>query len=211
MKKDRLKTHIYSFWPLYIIFSVVSILLWSTIVTFWTKDKKEEVVKVWVMSYGLDVSKMNEKLEENMPSYLKHVRTTFQDRKNVFIDMIYEGLGEGYDIAILPMEFIEKTNIEKTYCSLDERYFASDFYDMNYYEKEGVKYGIEIFDKGDEDDSLITYTKEGEERDNYYVFLNKNSLHFSEVNNSNYDGGLAVLKTLLEDKYGEEQRKNKGF
>ena len=199
MKKNSFKTHISHYWFIYIAVAIVSAILWSTIVTFWTRDKKKEVVTVWAMAYNAKIAQITEKLETNRPDYLKHVRFTYSDYDNELASMSYNGLGAAYDIAILPETFLDKIAVEKTYSVLDENYLTENIGVLSYYEKDSNKLGIKIFDKNGEDTGLISYTKEGIENQNFYVFLSKKSLHMGKINGSEHDGGIKVLKTILEE------------
>lgn len=195
--KNYLKNHISNYWIIYLISALLSFVLWSTMIMIYTKDKKEDIVSIWLMSFNANIKEINNKLEEDKPDYLKHVRLTFVDHENDLVVSTYNTRGINYDIAILPESFLDKILIERTYASLDENYLNNEFQNLDYYQIDNVKYGIKIFDKDEEDNGLINYTKEGFEKENYYVFLNKKSIHMGEINQSRYSGGISVLKTLL--------------
>lgn len=195
--KKSFKNHISGYWFLYVIAAVISAILWSTVVIFWTKDKKEEVVTVWIMAYDAKVGELTSELEKEKPEYLKHVRLTFNDYENELTKISFDGLGSNYDLAILPESFLSKVAIERMYVQLDNVIIDTILGEQTYWQTNEYNYGIEIFNKSNDDNGLITYTKEGIEPENYYIFINKNSLHMGEINNSKYDGGLSVIKTLL--------------
>lgn len=197
MNKNSFKNHISGYWIFYLLAAVISTILWSTIVSFWTKDKKEEVVTVWVMAFDANISELTNKLENEKPEYLNHVRLTFNDYENELSKISFDGLGSNYDLAILPESFLSKVAVERLYSTLDDTTINTIFGSQSYYKIDEKNYGIEIFNKSEEDNGLITYTKEGIEPENYYIFINKNSLHMGKINNSQYDGGISVIKTLL--------------
>ncbi|MBO6280632.1 MAG: hypothetical protein J6M95_03525 [Bacilli bacterium] len=197
MMKKNFKNHISGYWFLYVIAAVISAILWSTVVIFWTKDKKEEVVSVWIMAYDAKVGELTNELENEKQEYLKHIRLTFNNYENELTKISFDGLGSNYDLAILPESFLSKVAVQRIYTKLDSNLVDTILGEQIYYQMDEYNYGIEIFNKSDDDNGLITYTKEGIEPENYYIFINKNSLHMGEINNSKHDGGISIIKTLL--------------
>lgn len=196
--KGKLEQHLSRYWYLYLLFVLVSSIIWSMAVVFYTKDKKKEIVSIWVASYDANVSELTNKLEDNKPDYLKHVRLTFFNRDSQLLSLAYNSMAVSYDMVVLPETFSGKVALARTYSILDADYLEQSIPSIEYYETNDNKYGIKIYDKNTEDNSLITYAKDGFEKENYYVFLNKKSLHMGEINKSQYDGGIQVLKTLLD-------------
>ena len=196
-KFHKINTHISNSWIFYVLSAVVSIILWSTAVVFVTKDKKEEVVTVYALAYSADVKSITSDLEENKDDYLKHVRFTFSDYTMELSNMTYEGLGKNYDIAILPESFLKRVAIPRFYIELDTTLINETFGVQKYYQFESKNFGIEIFNKDDIDDGLIKYTKKDVTPENYYLFINKSSLHMGEINDSSRSGGINVIKRLL--------------
>ena len=69
------------------------------------------------------------------------------------------------------------------------------------YINQDVKCGIKIYSKDTHSgmlDNFITYNNDDSEED-YYMFINRKSLHLGEFNDSPYNGAISVLKGLLND------------
>lgn len=195
--KEVFYSHLATHWIIYVAYALAAIFAWSYAVVLFTQDKPEEVVTVWVLAYDIDSAALTEKLEDDMPDYLKHVRVDFQDRTQSFANTAYLGAGSSADIQILPESFIAEYGIAKQYLMLDTGYLSGILGDVGYYYADDNAYGIKIFDKDRGGDGLIKYTEENTEKENYYVLINKKSLHMGKLNDSRSSGGIEVIKGLL--------------
>ncbi len=196
-KKESFQTHLATHWYIYLFYALIAIFLWTYAVTLVTRDKPKEVVTIWIMTYDIELAEFTEALENNRPEYLKHIRVNFEDRTAPYVDIKYQGIGVDNDIVILPESFVAKGSAAYGYQVLHKEYLESIMPGLEYYTIDDNAYGIKIFDKDDTDDGLIKYTNETDEKENYYLFINKKSLHMGKINNSQYDGGIKVLRMLL--------------
>ena len=195
--KELLSAHVANHWISYLIYAIVATFIWCYAITLWTKDKPKEVVTIYVLSYGCESDNLASKLEEVKDDYLRHVRVNYDDRTNPYVNIKYQGLGTSCDIVIVPESFIESMGVESVYSSLDKDYMTSIFGELEYYTIDEKYYGIKLFDKNSEDNGYIKFKLEDTEDENYYIFLNKKSLHMGEINNSDMDGAIKILKELL--------------
>lgn len=198
--RENFEAHLSTNWHIYLIYAIIAIFIWSYAVVLFTKDKPKEVVTMWILSYGINEEELVNKLESSKPEYLKHVRVNFVDRNDQFANIKYQGLGIDCDIVILPESYINGTSTLASFINLDTEFIKNNIGDVEFYNIESRTFGIKIFDKTSDDDELIKYKDDSDETedDNYYVFLNKKSLHMGSLNNSNFDGGIDVLRMLLE-------------
>ena len=196
--KELFETHVSSYWVTYLLYAICAIFIWCYAVTLFTKDRPKEVVTLWIMAYDINQEEYTNYLENNKPDYLKHVRVTFELKGNEYASIKYQGIGASCDIVILPESFINSFLNVSNYIELDTETINELYGDIEYYYINNKPYGIKIFDSNDIDNGLIKYTKEDTENENYYIFLNIKSLHMDNLNNSKYDGGLEVLRLILD-------------
>ena len=198
--KESFIAHLSTHWYFYVAYALIAAFIWTYAVTLFTMDKPQEVVTVWVFAYDADEALLAEKLEDDKPDYLRHVRLSFYDREDAYANVVYQAVNEDTDILVLPESFIaEYVPIEK-YLALDTGYLDKTLGVKDYYLSGDKAYGIKIFGEENEDSGLIKFTKDGTERENYYILINKGSLHMGKLNGSDLAGGVEVIKDLI--KYG---------
>ena len=106
------------------------------------------------------------------------------------------------DVLIFPKSFLDE-NIEsnfKTYAKLSQEIISNYITDASYYEYDGNKYAVKVFDSTSKKgwcDSIISYGNDLFNED-YYMFFNKKSVNLGELNNSKYDNALAFMKAMNE-------------
>ena len=195
--KEVFRSHLATHWYIYIAYAIIAVLVWNYAITLHTQDKPQEVVTVWVLSYDIDAAALTADLERDMPEYLKHVRVNFQDREDAFANVAYQGMGADMDILILPESFIVEYEIAQRYLALDVKYLNTLLGNVDYYMVDEKAYGIKIHDKESDLVGNIKFDKDIAEKEDYYILINPNSLHFSELNESEFSGGLDILRSLI--------------
>lgn len=201
-------THLHYHWWKYVILTILSIAIWTSV--FDTLQKPDRNEKVGIVFFGdsLDAPALHADLWAAMDE-LTQQEITYVDVSQTFAD--YEYLGQilmartyDCDLLILPAELVDKLSAYGFFMPLPESFKDIPTYSQ---EKDGqtVAYGLEIYSPGSQ--NRFSSFCSGEQT--YYIFLSKESVNFAGLNGKGTqtdDAALRILEYLLEEPYvsGEE-------
>ena len=197
---------------LVIILSVLSFALSTVILSAINRIKANEKFSIFIAAYGikeernkkelLEYLKEDKVIEVNYYSYFKNelnIGDYFSAYGfNAEINILSEKELTDMDVGIKNM-YIPFDNVIKTALSLNEKYQG--------YEYESDVYAIKLFDKDDESYNMnfkyqewINFTFDGQEKENYYLLLNKNAPTYGEYSKRNIaDYALKGVKYFLDE------------
>ena len=199
-KRFVLSTHLSKTWYAYLLWLILAIILWAWLFSVKTAYKEDETVYIFFGTYTCDESGMKDRLYVDKPDKIKNIVVYNVAPNDEYFDVFYQTrcLTEA-DIIVLPESKCDKNSYKSNFCPLDTEYIESYLGNCEYSERDGVKYGIKVFDK----ESLfgvatgyIDYTARKDAED-YYLFFNKKSLHLGELRLRITNGAIVIAKNLF--------------
>ena len=157
--------------PLYLIWLVAAVMFWGWIFTLLTDTKPAKKVSLFADVDAMEETLLSAKLEESLPEGLRMVRA----RPFSYV-MFDESQLLDADLYLVPED-----EIEEFFESFAPAGFVPEGAEV--YEKDGQVYGIRVYDAGSGKGaalSYLTYQKEGDASQDYYLFFGVNSLHTGE-------------------------------
>lgn len=187
-------------WYKYLVAFIVSIILWVIVVDIVIAPKKNERIEIFIGSYGVS-SEINEAVEK--PSYIEEL--VFTDvmigESYYFILFSSYASSEDVDLFIVKESQFRESDIQY-YQKLSSEDIEKNFGVFEYFTVNDDIYGIKIYDSKTKTGLLsdyIKYIEDGEKEEDYYLFFSKHSIHLGELNDSQYDGVIQILKQLLDE------------
>ena len=168
-------------WYLYLIWVVVVAMTWDMVFAFLTKVPKEEKVEIFVGAFDDDWDMLEKLCEDYMPDYLKVVNVRTYTADQMYFSEMLQIQGSIADIFILPESKAEEVPVY--YLPLDAEKVQNVFGPVEYYEIDGIPYGIKINGHGTEE--------------NYYFFFSSDSVHLGDWNDSSMEGAVALAEVIL--------------
>jgi len=205
MTKKEFSNHLSNHWYLYLLSFVLLMFLSSWGIRMTAAPTKKEKVSIYLVAYGCKEDELYNKLNENREEYLKKIELNYYSQDNEYL-YVFTGAYYGeVDIAIVPESLIEGNGIGGAIILNDVTLDGVIDNETKYKEIEGNYCGILVHEAGSETgilDEYITYSytdpESGEVKDeNYYLIINKKSYHMGELNNSEFDGGIQLLKEIF--------------
>lgn len=169
--------------------------------------KAYERVNLMISSINLNNKLLEEKMMESNKVDVKEINVTFSIYDSSSMSMVYNTVFSEMDCFIFPKTFLDN-RIETSYleyAKIDETVVSNYISSPSFYEYEGNKYGIKVYDsllKKGWCDSIIRYFNDSFNED-YYLFFNKKSVNLGEMNDSSFDSALDFMKAMKE--YEEEK------
>lgn len=207
MNKTGISTHLHYNWWKYVLLTVVSVLIWTSVFDTLAKPAKNEKVGIVFFGEGLDTAALHADLTAAMGD-LTEQKISYVDISQTFADNAH--LGQllmarinDCDLLILPAQLVDNLSAYGFFTPIPENLQDLPTYSQ---EKDGktVAYGLEIYKPGSQ--TRFASFCSGEET--YYVFLSKESVNLAGLNgngNQTDNAALQVLKYLLEEPDGATQ------
>ncbi len=179
-----------------------SIFLPSFTLNFINRPKKEELFTVFIASRANGREKIDEFFDSNKPDYVRKVAINLFSNDDPNFNLYYSSFGLKHsDLILVPENRIKDPDITTYCCALSEpviaEYGFSSFYEIN-----SLRYGVKLNDGTNDIDHLLDLNKEGEEKEDYYMFVSKDSYHIGELGKSEKETAFAYMNLLLN--YEEE-------
>lgn len=202
----HLSTHLYYHWWIYVVLTVLSVLIWTTVFDNLAKPAKNEKVGIVFFGDSLDVPALHADLTAAVGE-LTQQKIAYVDVSQTFADQ--EHLGQilmartnDCDLLILPGELVDKLSAYGFFMPLPDTLQGTAVYCQ---EKDGesVAYGLEIYRPGKQ--NRFSAFCSGEQT--YYVFLSKESVNLAGLTgkgNKTDDAAVQILTYLLEEPYVPE-------
>lgn len=186
-------------WYLFFIWCLVAVIASVGIIDLRLKPKNEEVFSVFLSGYSLDKAKIQNSLESVSPDYVREINVYTVEITDEYFGVYYATNGTmKCDIAIIPEERLNNDTIEGSYLVLNTEYLEKYNLPTDYYYVNDKVYGIKVFDKEkDDNNSFISYTKDGNDKQDYYAFFFMYSYHTGELNSRKYDTAFKMLEVIV--------------
>ena len=202
----RLSTHLSYNWWKYVLLTVLSILIWTTVFDNLAKPAKNEKVGIVFFGDSLDVAALHADLTAAVDG-LTEQKIAYVDVSQTFADdshlgQILMARTNDCDLLILPAALVDKLSAYGFFMPLPDTFQGIPTYSQ---EKDGesVAYGLEIY-RPEKQNRFSAFCSGGE---TYYVFLSKESVNLANLNGKGTkadDAALQILNYLLEEPYGAE-------
>ena len=167
-----------------------------------TNPKSFERVNVLVSSLNLNNKILEEKMMSSNKIDVKQINVSFAIYGSSSMGMVYNTVFEEMDCFIFPKTFLDE-NIASNYleyAKINTEVITNYISDPIFYEYEGNKYGIKVYDSSNKKgwcDSIIKYSDDSF-NDDYYMFFNKKSVNLGDMTGSAYDNALDFMKAMKE-------------
>lgn len=203
MKKNNQKKSFFHLWPIYlvIIFAVGFVFSWA--IDLKTAPKKEEKLDFCMCLNNLDVSGLTTRIKENNTHELKEINYQKLFPNLVQFDQLYFALEQNVDFFVIPNGILDNkfTTYYRYFAPLTNEYITNNLGSgVETYTYEDKIYGIKIYDQATDkglSSDLIQYKNATIDKKDFYLFLNKNSVHHETTKTcpSFYD----VVKSLIHE------------
>ncbi len=165
---------IFGKWHLYVSWAILVTILWGWIFTLLTNARPQRKLTVFEHSFQSQAEAMSIELEKDKPENIKMISVRSFD----FALFGQTGFTEA-DIFIIRASEIDTYITD--FIPIEE--LAKEHPEWEYYLKDGVPYGIRMYDKETMTGSALEYLQydgkatTGLEAEDYYLFIGKNSVH----------------------------------
>lgn len=204
MKKvNKTKKPFFQLWPIYLIIIFVVGFGFSWAVDLKTAPKSEEKLDFCMCLNTIDVSSLTSRIKQNNEYEIKEINYQKLFPNVAQFDQLYFALEQNVDFFIIPTGIFNNkfTTYYRYFAPLDKDNITNNLdvkvETYNYDEKiYGIKVYDQVADKGLSSD-LISYKTAPIDQKDFYIFLNKNSVHNETTKScpSFYD----VIKSLYNE------------
>lgn len=199
--KLKTKNHIQYFGYIYIVFSIITVLLWSTVFNRLDAIKPSERIQFFVAG-NVDYEKFENELLQVFNEYyeydIREVTVSFQPlSERLFFGIFETMLINGTDFIIVPETMLNQGFAETYFIPIHETYltFLSE---EKIYREFGKAYGFLVYEPGI--DSILNEYLQSDRTVRYYAFIAPNSTHLSTYTSQGQplnNQGLITLKWML--------------
>jgi len=167
----------------YIIWLILSVVIWGFVFTHVTDAPAEKKVVLFADVYACRELELELELEKSMPDGIRMIRThsfgyvVFGDRELL-----------GADLYLIPLSEAER--YLPSFLPLDSAALPWAEDELWYWE--GVPYGVRMRPA----ESFLQYEAPGEAREDFALFFGVNSVHAASFRGSGDDAALAVARSL---------------
>lgn len=181
--------------------SLLMVVLLSILFVTLSSPRKENKVEMLIGAKECDTSRLVDYVSKGKQDYIYQIEAScYESNSNTFLTYYVNTLGS-MDITIIPESIFTigafTSNIAK-YAELKLNVINKymDLSSCSFFENNGKKYGIKIYDFESKKGKLTDYIKY--EECSYYLFISASSLHGGELNNSAHDGIFDIVKSIIE-------------
>ena len=187
-------------WYVYVIWLFVSIIVATSAFSMITSAKKDERVSFFICA-DEETGGLAGALDERRPDGIKQINVTVAGASDPYYGLLLTTRGySDADILILPETAFTEEDVRGAFAPLDEHLFKKEFGSATAYEADGVIYGIKVFDKKTGEGAAkgyLTYSKEGSETSDVYLFFNKKSVNLGALGKCASDGAIKLCKAFI--------------
>ncbi len=198
MNKDDFRSHISIYWTKYLIGFISSIVLSILIISIASSPTKKEKVSIFLTCTNVS-DEFYDYINSITPSYLEIIELNIKHKEDTYYGTVIKGYRGHADIIIVPESKLDYIITKDSLVLSDDIMDIFTDKEYEYYYKDDKAIGIKIYSKETKScilEDLVTFNKE-DDIENYYLFINVNSLHLGELTNSKYDGVIVILKEIL--------------
>ena len=201
---NTIKTIIKQRWYAFALWLLITVLLASWLFPWLARVTEDEKLTVFVGSYSADTSRLRQSLLSGQPEYIVKMDLYSAVLDDGLYDAFYTTYGLSYaDVLVLPQQAAEKIvsaengNLADFFSVIPQGFFDRD--EWEYYSADGADFGIKIFDSATDKAfcSLIDFSKDGREKQDYYIFFNKDSVHLGGMKEGAERNGAITIAELL--------------
>lgn len=187
MKKSLLP-HLKRYWAIYVCSGVAVTMAFLLSGTYLGKTKEEEKVDILLVADSYDNKKWESFLSSIKLSYLKEVNYRYLSSADSMLPSVLSTFGEvEADLFFFPEDVLKTVKCSSLMLPLNEDKAKSAFGDgVNFYEDEGVKYGVKI-------STQDCFNAESA----FYACFRSSSLHLGELTNSSLGGDVEIVRAFL--------------
>lgn len=172
----------------YLLWAVIAIMIWMWIFILITDTSADKKVVLFADVPVIKTTELSVELEKDKPENIKMIKTY----------AFSYAMMSSNELAASDLYIIGSASIDKyieLVAPLSGEY--EDSFDAEFYERDGVKYGIKVYDmesgEGIASDYIAYLTN-----DDYYLFFNKGSAHAKALGYGEDDAALEVAKKIFE-------------
>ena len=172
-------------WYRYVLWALISLVFWSWIVMLRTDTIPQNKVVLYADQPALDGEGLELALEETMPESIRFVKAHAFEYAMFNQQAVLNG-----DLYLVSDRFVDE--FIDSFVPIDKSFFPG----ASFYEKDGVAYGVCVYDEAAglcAGRGYVSYLA-GER---CYVFFNESSLHLGAWNDSKDDAAIAVAQDFL--------------
>lgn len=209
----RWSAHLAYHWWKYLILTVASVMLWTSVFDTLAKPARNEKVGIVFFGDKLDVKGLHADLSGAVDDLTEQTITTVDVSQTIAdseqLGQILMARSYDCDLLILSASYVDQLAAYGFFMPLPEDTWEYPTYTQ---EKDGmpVAYGLEIYRPGSQN-HFSSFCSGSE---TYYVFLSKESVNLAGLNgngNEADDAALRILEYLLEEPNGSHKETQKGF
>ena len=183
--------HFSSKWYIYVAWAIAASALWSIVFTCVHSPGKEERIALFVGTYYCDTAQLKKELNNHSPEYVRKCAVQFVPTDDFLFDMYFASYGTLYaDIIILQKDRVTDDRCRQFFSELNTVYLSDYLGETQLYYVDGLPYGILM-----EKQNSCIYSQDG---DSCILFFNKKSQHIGQLNHSEKDGAISLVKKILE-------------
>ncbi len=172
-------------WHRYVLWALLSGLLWAWILVLVTKASPSQKVQLYADLPRIETEPLEIALEHDLPNGVKYVEARCMDNLLIDLSVVLQG-----DVFLIPESKTEE--YLASFAPIDKNAFPG----QSFYESDGTAYGIVVFDE-DADiwigRDYVMYIA-GER---CILFFNKDSQHLGTWNGSPDDAAITIAKNFL--------------
>ena len=196
--KNKLKTHFYYCWYLYIIVGLLVGFLSNYFITLKTKTRDNEKISFYIGSNYVNTEKLEKILFKDTNEQLKEISILDYNENDMYFAVTLQSIGILSDFAILPIDKISENLVYGSFLSLDSLDLSFLGNDIEYYKINNQKFGIIVHnDTISYQNDNIVYTHDK----TYCLFITTNCCNINSIYKSGKkrtsDNGIQVLSNFF--------------
>ena len=174
----------------YVLWLLVSVFIWGWIFTLVTDTVRAKKVVVYSDAPGVDADALAETLERELPKGIRMVK----------VHAVDYALFDPTEVNDADLLILSEKEVGELFGSLSP-ITGMGFDDDACYKKDGIVYGILIYDaasgKGNAAEYFTFKPADGETPQSYYLCFNSASAHIGDLNGSKDDAAIVIAERIL--------------
>ncbi len=191
-------SHIKLKWYFYVLGIIASFIISTLFISISASPTKKEKVSIFLTCYNANNS-FFDFIESIKPDYLEIVELNIKHKEDLYYGTVIKGYRKNADILIVPESKLDYIILKDCIVLNDDILKELTDKTYEYYSVDSTNYGLKIYSKEKNKgilDGLVKFNDDNSIED-YYLFINNNSIHMGKYNNSKYDGAIKLLKEIL--------------
>ena len=198
---NNLRNHLRYYAHFYVIIPLLVCLLVPYLINIKVAPKKNEEITIYIAAYHTDDEAIKKLILDNISDDISNVKVLSYNITDAYFGTTLNSVAiTDTDIIIIPQEYATEKLVVPYFANLN----SYNLNDVNKYIFNNNFYGIEIYDKNNNDNFLseiITFNSDDSNHEKYYLFVNKDTVNFNSVVTTNYKDNSNyvddVIKILL--------------